>query len=402
MRVTTQMLFQNSLARLNEQQSALLKTQQEIATGRRVVTPSDDPVAAAQIVGLTASDARTGQYVTNRDYAKNAVSLQESVLANVGNIVQDAQTAVISAGNATYGDSERKFLATELRGRLQELLALANTVDSDGQAIFSGYDGGRKPFATIAGNIQYQGDGGSRYLQVADGRQMPITVSGQTVFETIRTGNGKFTTAVTPGNTGSGVVSVGSVVDPTLLTGHDYRINFSVAGAVTTYDVVDTSTGATLSSGNPYASGNAITFDGIQFDVSGSPANGDSVTVAPSANQSVFKTLENLISALETPVVGPTGQAQLRNQLNSAHAALGNALDNVLSVRAAAGGRLNELDSLDSAGQDLSLQYQKTLSELRDTDYNEAVSRLSRQQVGLQAAQQTFTKIAGLSLFNYL
>ena len=105
---------------------------------------------------------------------------------------------------------------------------------------------------------------------------------------------------------------------------------------------------------------------------------------------------------VETPLVGASGQAQFRNQLNVAQAGLGNALDNVLSVRATAGGRLNELDSLENAGSDLRLQYQATLSQLQDTDYNEAVSRLSRQQVSLQAAQQTFTKVAGLSLFNYL
>ena len=402
MPTTTQLLSQNGLAPLNEQDAALLQTQQEIATGRRIVTPSDDPVAAAQALAVSAADGRTKQYATNRTYAVNAVSLQESVLANIGGLVQDLQTAAVSAGNASWGDSERQFLATELRGRLQQLVGMANTVDADGQAIFSGYEGRRTPFATVAGHVQYLGDSGSRALQVAEGRQMAVTVSGQTVFETIRNGNGKFATSAAAGNTGTGVVSIGAVTDLTALTGDSYQINFSVAAGVTSYDVVDTTTGTTLSSGNPYTSGDSILFDGVQFEISGSPANGDTFSVAPSSNQSLFRTLEDFIAALETPLVGASGQAQFRNQLNVAQAGLGNALDNVLSVRATAGGRLNELDSLENAGSDLRLQYQATLSQLQDTDYNEAVSRLSRQQVSLQAAQQTFTKVAGLSLFNYL
>lgn len=402
MRITTQLLYQSAVGRLNDQQSALLRTQQEIATGRRIVTPADDPVAAAQALGLTTADARTLQFAANRDAAKNALGQQEGALASVGNLIQDVQTAVVAAGNATWSDSERQFLATELRGRLAELTGLANTLDADGQALFGGYASDGPPFASIGGSVQFQGDGGARSLQVAAGRQMPVTASGQAIFEAIRTGNGRFTASAAAANTGSGVVGPGTVSDTAQLNGHAYQVSFSVVAGVTTYAVNDLTAGTTLSTGNAYTAGDAIEFGGMRFAVSGAPADGDAVDVAPSPNQSVFKTLENLIGALEIPLTGDAGRARLQNSLASASNNLSNALDNVLGARAAVGSRLVEIDSLDNAGEDLHLQYQQTLSSLQDTDYNEALSRLSRQQLGLEAAQQSFARIAGLSLFNYL
>ncbi|MDP1634649.1 MAG: flagellin, partial [Gallionellaceae bacterium] len=81
---------------------------------------------------------------------------------------------------------------------------------------------------------------------------------------------------------------------------------------------------------------------------------------------------------------------------------LDNALDNVLNVRATLGLRLGEIDALQVAGENLGLQFKQTLSQLQDTDYNKAISDLTQQQATLQAAQQSFTKVSGLSLFNYM
>lgn len=401
MRISTGMSFSLNVARLNEQQSAFLKTQQQVATGRRIATPSDDPVGAAQALNVGALDGQNIQYGVNRNSAKNSLELKESTLSGVTDLIKDIQSSVIAAGNGTYTDAERGFIAREVRSRLDQLIGLANTTDPSGQPLFAGFQR-NTPFVVAGGQVQYQGDSGSRSAQVAVGRRMATTDSGQFVFETIRNGNGRFATSAAATNTGSAVVSTGSVTDPTLLTGHNYQINFSVASGVTTYAVVDITSGATLSSGNPYGSGNLIAFDGLSFDVKGVPANGDSVSVTPSVHQSLFRTLENLAGVLETSAVGATGQAQLRNGLNAAQGALDTALTHVLSVRATAGGHLQELDALDSLGDDLHLQYQQTLSTLQDTDYNEAVSTLARQKLGLEAAQQSFSKLMGLSLFNYL
>ena len=199
------------------------------------------------------------------------------------------------------------------------------------------------------------------------------------------------------------------VTDPSALTGHKYSIDFKVTGtgttAVTTYTVTDATLGQTVPNPAvpvPYKAGDAITFDGQQVNIAGVPADQDSFTLAPSAKESLFTTVKNLIGVLRQPGSGDAGQARLTNGLNAAHNILDTAYDNVLSVRADVGSRMKELDYLGSAGDDLDIQYATTLSDLQDLDMVKAISTFSQQQVTLQAAQKSFTSISGLSLFNYI
>jgi flagellar hook-associated protein 3 FlgL len=233
---------------------------------------------------------------------------------------------------------------------------------------------------------------------------MAISESGSAVFEANVTGNGTFVTQATNGNKGSGIIAPGAVTDTTQLTGHDYSIAFAVAGtpAVTTYTVTDNTTGSAVLSAQPYTAGAAIAFDGISFDIKGAPADGDSFGVQPSQKQSVFTTITNLIQTLRTPASGDAGKTALTNNLNTASLNMKNALDNVLTVQASVGARMKEVDSLDSTGDDLNVQYQTTLSGLQDLDMVKAISLYTQQQQTLQAAQVSFKTMSGLSLFNYI
>ena len=126
------------------------------------------------------------------------------------------------------------------------------------------------------------------------------------------------------------------------------------------------------------------------------------VTVAAATKQTIFTTVQGFIDALRAPGGGPAGQASLSNKLNQLQVNIDNATDNVLSVQAAVGSRLKELDYLDSSGDDLGLQYATTLSQLQDLDYTAAISLFTQQQTTLTAAQKSFTTMSGLSLFNYI
>lgn len=402
MRVSTNIVYEQGVSTILRQQEAALKTQQQVATGRRILTPADDPTAAARALDVTQAESINQQYAINRSNASSALSLTEGVLQGVTTLLQDVRTATVNFGNPTLTNNDRASLATELRGRLDELIGLANTTDGTGQYLFSGYQGTTKPFTQTAAGAQYFGDQGQRLVQVAAARQITVGDSGTDIFERIKNGNGVFATAAGAANSGSGVISPGAVVAPASLTGHQYQINFTVAAGTTTYDVVDTTTATTLSAGNPYTSGNAISFDGLQFDIQGGPANGDRFTVAPSTNQNLFKTLSDLVAVMAAPVSGQADSTRLTNGLNTALQNLDHGLDNILSVRAAVGTRLQEVDALQRTGEDLALQYQQTLAQLQDVDYAKALSELSRQQVYLEAAQKSFLKVSGLSLFNYL
>jgi flagellar hook-associated protein 3 FlgL len=404
MRISTAQIFDRGVDNIERQQSALSRNQERIASGRRILAPSDDPVGAAQTVTLAHAKDRLGQYGANIAAAKDMLSQNDSVLSQVEDVLQSVRTLAVQGANAALSDRDRQSVATDVSQRLQQLLSLANSRDGNGAYLFAGFATSTEPFALDAsGAVAYNGDQGRRSLDVAPGRSMGVAFDGSLAFMQVRAGNGSFTATAAPGNAGTGTVGAGTVVDPSLLPGDTYRIQFNVVGPATTYDVVDVTTGAMLSSGNAYTSGTAIAVAGMQVSVSGAPASGDTFTLAPSGSQSVFETLQALAAALAAPAAGnPAATAALRNASDSALANLDQALDHVLTLRATAGAGLRELDDLATGNEDRDLQYDQTLSRLNDLDYNRALSDFARQQLALDAAQKSFARVSSLSLFDYL
>jgi flagellar hook-associated protein 3 FlgL len=299
-------------------------------------------------------------------------------------------------------------LAEDLQGRLEELVGLANSTDGIGNYLFSGYQGKTQPFIKSHGHIQYAADDGQRFVQVDKSRQLATSDSGADIFMRIKNGNGKFSVEASNRNQGSGITSQGVVTNPQWLTGHDYKLNFAVRDVdgeqQSTYDIIDLTAGCVLSEGNRYVSGDAINFDGMQLEISGDPADCDEFYVTRSENESVFKTMSDLISALKSgnPLGGSAAAAQYTNSINRALNNLDRGLQNVSTIRTSLGSRLREIDALQVTGEDLGLQYKAKLSELQDVDFNKAVTDLNLQQTSLTAAQKTFKQVSDMSLFNYL
>jgi flagellar hook-associated protein 3 FlgL len=397
MRISTSQLYDRGVASIQQKQSELVENQQRLATGRRVLTPADDPVASAQALQLTQADAVNSQFRVNRDYATGQLSLTEAALAQAIDVLQAAREQTVAAGNPSFTSTDRATVADALQGAYDQMLGVANTTDAQGQYLFSGFQGTTQPFLRTVAGVQYVADDGARLAQAGASRQIATNVSGADAFVRIRNGNGTFNWAAAGANTGAGVIGPGSVVNPALLTGHSYQIAFTVAAGVTTYDVLDTTTATPVLTAQPYSGSGTVSFDGIAVDVKGTPANGDSFTIAPSTDQSVFATLQNLITALRAG-----GGAPLDNALGIALTNIDQAHQSLLGQRAAVGTRLNEIDSLNATGEEFGLQYQDARSKLVDVDYAKAASDLTRDQANLEAAQKSFARIAGLSLFDYL
>jgi len=222
------------------------------------------------------------------------------------------------------------------------------------------------------------------------------------VFQSVQGGAGYVTTGAA-GNTGTGVfgaVDITNAADPNY--GKDFQISFSGGNyTVTTKDVPP----ATVATGafDPQA---PIAFGGIQLQITGTPANGDTfdVSTAKNAGTDVFAAIGDLVAALKTPLTGGgvAAQSKLQNALSTANVKLSNAYDNVLTIHASVGSRLNELDALNTSGATSDVNDKSYLSSIQDLDMTSAVSQFAQQQTALQATQQTFAKLSSISLFNYL
>jgi len=403
LRIATSAIYAASTTQLNTLQSQMAKTQMQLSNNKRVLTAADDPIASARALEVTQSQSMNTQFDTNRNNAKASLNSVNQALQDGSSLLQEVQTLTVQAGNGTLSDSERGMLATEIEARMNDLLGVANTKDGTGAYLFSGYQSTTQAFQQTSTGIVYQGDQGQRVLQVGSARKMATTETGSSVFENIPTGNGSF--QITSGSANQGDVTLGnsSVTNRALLTSHDYQVQFSVSGspAVTSYTVTDNVTNTAVSAG-PYTSGMQIAFDGVALNLGGTPANGDTLDVAPSQKQSVFKTLSDLVATLRTPAGTGPGAATLANGLSAASANLDQALNNMLTVQASVGSRLKELDTLDSAGESLNIQYQGTLDDLQGLDLAKTISLFTQQQQTLQAAQVSFKTMSGLSLFNYI
>ena len=406
MRIATNTLFDRGLAAINLAQQNLSKAQTEVSTGKRVNTAADDPIAASEILRTTSNLATNSQFVSNQQTATQLLGQTDSTLGQVGDLLQSVRTTIISANNGSLSDTDRAALGVELKSRLDALVSLANTKGGDGQYLFAGYNGGTVPFTKTSAGVTYSGDDGNRTIQVSASRQLQSTENGADVFTRIGQGNGVFTTTAASTNTGGGIVDVGQVVTPSALTGHGYDVQFSVTGGVTTYQVIDSTTGtavaAPATSGNVFTSGNAITVDGAQFTISGAPANGDHFAIAPAAKQSIFQTLQDAANLLSTGSGGAAGVARISSGLLGALSNVDNALSHTLSVRATVGVKQNELDALGTSAAATDTEGKARLSDLRDTDYAKAAAELAKQTAALSAAQKTFATIGNKTLFDYL
>ena len=392
MRISTSQIFDNGIFGIVKNQYDAYRLQNQLSTGRRVVTPADDPVAAAQALLTEQKQSVNKQFLDNQGNAAAQLRELDALMNGVSGILIDAKARWVEAGNGAYSNNELLDLAHDIRSKFAELLGIANGSDANGLFRFAGYQAATRPFVSHNGVVSYQGDSGERVLQVETGRFLPISFSGREFFEAVPTGNGIFVANPGAGNTGSGVIDNGTMVGGAY-SGLTYTITFTGPDS---FDIFD---GTVTTSVAGYVAGDPINLGGAQVSITGAPAVGDTFTVAPSREESIFTTLNAFIAALEA---GNAGSADFRNAMLRVGASLDQGLQHVLNCRSKVGASLAELDDLTSLGKDLNVQYQMQISDLVDLDYAKAISDLQINQLQLQAAQQSYIKVTGLSLFNFI
>jgi flagellar hook-associated protein 3 FlgL len=398
MRIGTAFAHLSSSSMIMDAQVKMYSTQNELSTGKKVSSPSEDPVNASQIVTAQASVSRQVSFSANQAYLEGELRQLESTLGSVGDTISTAREMLVSAGNGTFTDADRRSIANNLNSLRSQLISLGNTRGSDGQHLFSGFQSSTTPFAQSSGSVVYAGDAGSRGVMVANGLAIQSNADGQSLFMQIPTGNGTFSTGVAATNTGNAKIDTGTVTATTALTGQNYEIRLT---APATIDVVNTTTN-TLVQSQAYVPGQAISFDGMQMTLTGTPAIGDRFIVTQGQTASVFDALDQAMAALNTSVLNDTDRAKVNDAIRQASASMEQAFNVALAKRAEVGARMTALDTTSRVGEGLEFENKALLSALQDVDYAEAASRFASQQTGLQAALAAYAQTSKMSLFDYL
>ena len=400
MRISDAQRFNQAVGSILRLQENTARLQFQIATGKKVNSPSDDPVAAGQVLLIHERVAAATQFTRNADFAELHLSQQEGAIGTANEAMQRIRELTIRGKTTTLTAADRRSVAIEMRQRLDELISLGNSRNSAGESIFAGSRVGVRTFTVDpAGDVVYNGDQTTRDVRISEFRSITEGFTGFDAFMAIRNGNGTYVTELAAANTGTGRIVPAGVLNNSVYQAHDFRISFTSA---TSYDVIDDTLGATVLSAQPYTDGAAISFNGIQLSIEGEPASGDEFLVQASQYQSVFETVSHVITTLESAAAAPADAARFQNDLDRALGDIDLAMDRFREVQGVIGARRNTIEAQRRANEDLTVQLQTIRSTLEDVDIVEAVSLLARDNNALEAAQAAFVRVESLSLFNFL
>jgi flagellar hook-associated protein 3 FlgL len=397
MRVTQAMEQTQFLANINSLETGINQTQNQLSSGQAFTTASENPVAAGEVNGYQQALVQSQQYSTNASSAQTNLNTESSAITQVQTQLQSLRDLALEANSGSLTNTDLTAIAAQAAQIQNSLLDLANTQNGKGEYIFSGFAAQSQPFTQTASGATYNGDQGQPQVQIAAGQTVAAGDSGDVVFNQIKTGNGTFTVTANAANSGSGIVGATTVTNPTAYNGGTYSINFTAPPG--TYQVLQ---GATVVSSGMYTDGDTIAFNGVQVTLSGTPAAGDSFKLTPSTNQSLFTTVQNLVTSLQTGTGSSASAAALSNSINESINNIDQALASTSDVQATIGGRLNSITTQQSVETSQQTQLQQSISTLQSLDYASAITNLDQQNTTLSAALQAFTTTQGLSLFKYL
>ncbi len=418
MRISTLQAFNNGVLGLQRNYASVTRTQEQISTGNRILTPADDPVASVRLMQLEQQQGVLGQYKENLTAARNSLTQEEVTLNSVNTVLQRVRELAVQAGNGTLSTADRQSIAAELKEREDELLSLMNTRNSRGEYLFAGFQGKTQPFVREDdGTYSYRGDEGQRKVQIASSLQIAISDNGKGLFENVINA-GRLDGVLTTSDPDSTFR-----VSPPLVSDEVAFAQFPPDGVTITFDAVNprnyridanplpdpfdplaTTPLATGTLDDDPNKSDTIVFNGVTLKLDGEPSEGSyTITPPPPAEvrnkQGILSTIANLRKALENPTSGSLG---VRDAVALALTNLDHGMATVDAGRGEIGARLNIIETTETDNEDVGLVNKAVQAELRELDYPEALSRLSFQTVVLQAAQQSYVKISGLNLFNLL
>ena len=425
MRVSTSLINHNNTNSILKKQTELFYTSQQLGTGKRVLTPSDDPVASTLAFNAKNKLANIEQYSKNINYAEKSLRTSEATLDTIHNRLQRARQLMIQANNDAIGDDGRKTIGLEMREITDQLEKLVNTKDEQGNYIFSGSKVDTPPFARQSdGSYSYQGDSKERTVQTSDSVRSSLNMTGKEIFEDIQSAlfaENPLKSYPSDNNTSSGDISyTGSQA---FLEGHqigDYQIEITNDAVTPPAITVTGPTGSVVDLSAPL-SGTANTLEALADylnrgadastgDLSlalpntvppaaDAPVAGDTYTLrVNNEKQDMLTGMQRLAETLQEH----TGTQKDKDMLTSSLDDLDSWLNSVEVARTEHGTRRNSIDAIGGNNASVEIFLKEQVSNLEDLDYAEATGRFVLEQTALQASQQTFSKISALSLFNYI
>ncbi len=426
-RVSTQHQYNTSIDNMQRSNVTLDKLQQQISSGKRILQPSDDPVASAQVVKLERELAQYDKYEVAIKATDRRLTLQESVMGSMRTSMDRIKELVIQGSTGTLTDSDRASIAVSMKTETEFMANLMNTQDSQGEYIFAGSKGKIKPYQLqVDGSYQYQGDDGQRNVKVSHDLTIPSNDSGQYLFEAVTntlqtTVKGSYASQVGPPASVVTNVVFDSVDDEEQFTDFSQNLgDISIAVAVVllpapavhSYSVLDSQGAAALSgTGVPltsivYTPGDRIELYGMRFDLGAAVSpetfvgENSNVLHTEPKRKNILDAVQSYAQALEKPVRDTNDRISLEAQTEKMFGQWDQASERNIESVTRLGTRLSFMENIKDNNLDFTLFAKASLSSIQDVDMPEAISKFKLEEVTLEASQAVFGRVASLSLFD--
>ncbi|MGK0267855.1 MAG: flagellar hook-associated protein 3 FlgL [Paraglaciecola sp.] len=407
MRISTGQLYDRSIQSVLDSQANLSDIQQQLSSGKKLLRPSDDPVGAAQAIRLTEEIEQINQYKKNSNLLINSLEQEETVLKSVNTGIDRARVLMLQSGNGIVGSDERKAIATEISQIKDQLFGLMNSRNPAGEYIFAGYQSSSPAFGfnpSAAGNkYSFEGDGGENKIQISDTIKQQMNNSGLDVFENVLS---RLTSSIS-GSVGATDVSLN--VQQQSAFDKFHKANFNAITPVNNHfqisilsssqaQITNLGSGAVLDTVD-FSSGSAFLYKGLEINITGAPGDTVNFQLESPQKKNIAETLNNFVNALNNENIA---DSDFDRALSDVLAGVDNSMTSIANAVSKLGARRNITDSVFASNLDLEISNKTARSKIQEVDYAEAVSELSRQETALQAAQATFSRVTGTSLFDFI
>ena len=403
MRISNNFIYNQSLTDLTKSNERYLQTQRRIAENTDIMTASDDPVGAAQVMRYEAVNLLLDQYSENAVMAKNSLEYEEVVLDGMTDVFNRANILLIQAENGVYGDDDLAAISEELQMLTLAAADLMNSTDSDGNHIFSGHESTRSAFELKSdGRYEFEGDEGRKKLQISDNVTVSGADSGKTVFEDVWTRN-NFTYSSLAGE-----ASVRTVVDDQAVYDDFLKKNYSavdgtqnvfafttVAGVQDTFALTNVK-GEVIASG-VFESGKPINMFGMQLTLEGAAGSTGLISFDKPERDNILNEMNKTIKVLLDP---DSDFYARKSAMRDATVSLRNTMNSVDTARSEVGANLNTIAQVGSYGEMKSISNRVAQEEIAGLDIAEAASELAQEEAAISSSQKLFNRLSNLSLFD--
>jgi flagellar hook-associated protein 3 FlgL len=381
--------------------------QSQLASGKRLLRPSDDPVGASQVIRLTEELDKINQYERNIDLATGNLELQETSLRSITDVLNRARVLTVQSGNGIFSQPDREAVAVELDQIRNQVIDLMNTQNASGDYIFSGYQSQKQAFAFNPANsaepIKFQGDDGTNNMQISDSVSIQTSSSGKSIFENV---NGRLNFGFSSSNGatlgGYGIRHQGTFdsfhntnYDPLNALNNQYEFTISSSNQVSVRNVGTGNVVDTL----PFIADELMSFNGFELSMNGAIGSSITLELNRPEKQNIAETIHNMSLALKNPNIS---SQEFLSAIDDTLVGLDNGLNQMARENSSIGARLNIAESVRSSLLDSEVTNQQARSAIQDVDYAQASTDFARQETALEAAFASFPRIANLSLFNYI